>query len=221
MGDTFYRICRMLGRPAFAVSSRVVVIGSDLIPAAGPVLIVCTHSSPFDVPILIRHSPRILDFISSTELFANPLVAAFMGAMNAFPLDRSGPDARTALIAARRLQNGRAVAMFPEGRICRGRESVLEDGTVRTGFARLAAAGGAQVVPAVVLGAECYSRWTNWLPLRRTRYGVIFGSPLNPDPEIGETLVGEFRRLRGVLQGQMQRGGVNSSPFAADSRATE
>ncbi|HEX8914724.1 MAG TPA: hypothetical protein VF796_20400, partial [Humisphaera sp.] len=40
------------------------------------------------------------------------------------------------------------------------------------------------VVPCVVLGTGAYSRFACWLPLRRTRYGVNFGQPLEPRTDV-------------------------------------
>jgi 1-acyl-sn-glycerol-3-phosphate acyltransferase len=148
----------------------------------GAFILAATHLTPFDVPMLIRHTPRRLDFVSVVEVFRNPFVAWFYGNMNAFPLDRSKPDSPTVRIILDRLQRGRAVAMFPEGGIRTMETSVLSGGRMRPGVGRLAQLANVPVVPAVVLGASRFSRISAWLPHRATRYGVIYGEAIALDP---------------------------------------
>lgn len=185
MGDRFYKFMRIVGRPCFFVSSQPTVIGQNHIPRTGPFVLAATHQSPYDIPVLIRHTPRLLDFVSITEVFRNPFMACFYGGMNAFPLERSRPDAKTVRVILDRLKAGRAVTLFPEGRIPTADQSVLRTGKIRRGLGRIAILAGVPVVPCVVLGTDAYWQAANWLPLRRTRYGVIFGQPLPPsdDPD--------------------------------------
>lgn len=180
MSDRFYKFIRAIGTPCFAVSSRPVVIGIEHLPRTGAFLLAATHQSPYDVPLLIRHSPRPLDFVSITEVFAKPFVGWFYGHMNAFPLERSRADPKTVRIILDRLAAGRAVAMFPEGRIRSGEDSVLHTKHIRQGLGRLATMANVPVVPCVIVNSAAYTRPTSWLPLQRTRYGMIFGQPRTP-----------------------------------------
>ena len=207
MSDLFYRIVRSLGRPVFGVTSRPVVKGLDHVPARGAFILATTHQSPYDVALLIRHTPRLLDFVSITEVFRNPLVGWFYGSMNAFPLERSSPDAPTVRIILDRLSRGRGVAMFPEGRICRVEESAVVTGRIRPGLGRLAKIAGAPVVPCVILDSEAYSKPSNWLPIRKVRYGVVYGRPLPPREDVVElevAYVREIVRLHAILRSAMQ-----------------
>lgn len=208
MSDLFYTIIRLIGTPCFAVSSRSVVVGMEHLPTCGPFILAATHQSPYDVPLLIRHSPRPLDFVSVTEVFAKPFIGWFYGKMNAFPLERSRADPKTVRIILDRLATGRSVAMFPEGRIRTGNASVLHDGTIRPGLGRLAQLAKVPVVPCVITNSEAYSRITSWLPLRRTRYGIIFGKPLMPTEmpdELEVQLIETLRRLNDVLSIEMSQ----------------
>src|ERR1041384_2498243 len=117
MSDAFYRAVRMVGTTAFWASASPVVVGESHVPGSGACIIAATHQSPYDVPLLIRHTRRLLDFVSTVEVFRNPLVAWFYGSLNAFPLDRSRPDVATVRVILDRLRRGRVVAIFPEGAI--------------------------------------------------------------------------------------------------------
>ncbi|MEX2218591.1 MAG: lysophospholipid acyltransferase family protein [Phycisphaerales bacterium] len=202
MSDTFYRFMCVLGRPVFWVSSVPVVFGAEHIPRRGPCLVAANHTCPFDIPLLMRHTPRLLDFVSNTDVFRNPLVARFYGSLNAFPLDRSRPDAPTVRTILERLERGRAVCIFPEGRFRRGPASVLHGGRIVPGVGRLVELSGASVIPAVVVNAAAYSHPAAWLPLGRTVYGVCFGEAIAPraEPEdLERDLVDAMRALYAKL----------------------
>lgn len=202
MSDAFYRTVRLIGRSAFWVSSSPTVIGVENVPLSGPCLIAATHQSPYDVPLLIRHTPRLLDFVSIVEVFQNPLVAWFYGSLNAFPLDRSRADPKTVRIILDRLERSRAVAIFPEGGFRKGQESVVFSRRMRPGTGRIAHLAGAPVIPCVVTNSGIYSNPANWLPLRRTRYGVIYGAPIDPGlnpSEIERRLIVAFGNLHATL----------------------
>jgi 1-acyl-sn-glycerol-3-phosphate acyltransferase len=183
MPDAFYRVVRFIGRPAFSVSAAPTVLHARRLRIAGPVIIAPNHLSPYDVPCLIAHTERLLDFVSITEIFRNRLAAWFLGSMNAFPLDRSRVDSATTRTILDRLKRGRTITMFPEGRIRSAADSLLAGGSFKPSVARLARIAGVPIIPCVMLGTGIYSRSTAWLPLRRTRYAINFGEPLYVEPK--------------------------------------
>jgi 1-acyl-sn-glycerol-3-phosphate acyltransferase len=176
--DWFYRIIVFVGRFPFLVSSSPVILHAERTPRTGAFILASSHLSAYDVPVLMRSTPRVLDFVSTVEVFSRPALRWFYGHMGAFPLDRRRPDPRTVKIILDRLARGRVVAIFPEGMIRPEQESVIHGGVVRPGTARLARLAGVPIVPAVVWGASAYSSFTSWFPFRRTHYGVIYGEPI-------------------------------------------
>jgi 1-acyl-sn-glycerol-3-phosphate acyltransferase len=108
--------------------------------------------------------------------------------MGAFPLDRSRPDSPTVRIMLDRLKRGRVVAMFPEGAIRGPEESVLAGGKVNPRVGRLARMASVPLIPCVIVGTGAYRRPVNWLPLRRVRFGLNYGQPIEfaregPEPD--------------------------------------
>jgi 1-acyl-sn-glycerol-3-phosphate acyltransferase len=201
MSDAFYRFVRFIGSPVFDMTARRTIRGLEHVPRTGPFLLACTHQSYYDVPLLIRNTPRLLDFVSITEVFRNPFVAWFYGSLNAFPLERSRADPATVRTILSRLERGRVVAMFPEGRIRSGADSVVHTGQIKRGIGRIAALANVPIVPCVVENSGAYARLGSWLPLRRVRYGVSFGPPIPPgEPEqVEAALVEAFRTLHSGL----------------------
>lgn len=178
MSDTFYKLVVLFGRFPFWVSSRPTVLHAGRARRDGAYILASNHLSPFDVPALMRSTPRMLDFVSVVEIFQRPFVGWFFSHMNAFPLDRSRQDTKTVRIVLDRLQRGRVVAMFPEGRVRKEPESVINGAPFRPGVARIAQLANVPIVPVIVLGSGQYKRRSNWLPLRRVRYGIAFGHPI-------------------------------------------
>ena len=191
MSDRFYRLIRVVYGHPFDVSGRPTLLHRERSARPGPFLLAANHHSPFDAPLLIRHSVRLLDFVSITEVFERPITGWFYGHLNAFPLDRSKRDTATMRTILDRLANGRVVAMFPEGHLRpqKGPQkgdspllSVTQGGPIRPGIGRLAIRAGVPILPAVVLHSDRYRHPTSWLPLKRTRYGLWWGGVIHPPP---------------------------------------
>lgn len=213
MSDLFYNLVWTAGWPVFWLTSEPTVVGMHHTRRHGAYILAANHRSPFDIPLLMRHAHRQLDFVSITEVFAVPVVGWFYGSMNAFPLDRSRRDSPTVRIILDRLAKGRAVAMFPEGRIRRPGETLFDGAPIRSGVGRLAALAGVPVVPAVLRNSSDYLRWQNWLPINTIRYGIACGAPLwtrrdldasEAGKELETRLVSAMHGLNDQLQQAMQ-----------------
>ncbi|MBC7784563.1 MAG: 1-acyl-sn-glycerol-3-phosphate acyltransferase [Burkholderiales bacterium] len=206
MSDLFYRSLRFVGRHPFWLSSRPVVLNAQVTRRPGAYILASNHQSPYDIPLLMRHCHRLIDFVSIVEVFRNPFVGWLYGSMNAFPLDRSRPDSPTVRIVLDRLRRGRVVGMFPEGGFRNGNDSVLVSRRIRPGIGRVAKFAGVEIIPCVILNSSIYSRISSWLPFRRTRYGIHFGAPIAPtgEPEeIEERLIDAMVELHRVLSEQL------------------
>ena len=187
MSDLFYKAVRFFGSYPFLLSSRPLVINLEQTRRAGAFLLAPTHASLFDTLVLVRHSYRKIDFLSIVEVFRKPFLGWFCGLMNAFPLNRSRPDPATVRIIMDRLAGGRCVGIFPEGRLQRGAKSVVYTRQLNRGLGRIAKMASVPIVPCVVIGAEDYQHVHAWFPIRRTRYGIIFGEAIEPDEEDRKT----------------------------------
>lgn len=217
MSDFIYKWVVRICRPAFAVSSSPVVLHRERAAESGAYILAPTHSSAYDVPCLMKEVPRQLDFVSITELYRNPFVAAFFNSVNVFPLDRSRPDSPTVRIILERLRRGRAIVMFPEGRIPGEADSVLNGGGIKPGVARIAHIAGAAVIPCVLVDTGLYSRPTSWLPVRGTRFGVAFGRPLRARADLPEAqsrieLLAEIKRSYCELHAELLQAMGNAGP---------
>ncbi|CAN5433642.1 lysophospholipid acyltransferase family protein [soil metagenome] len=202
MSDLFYNTIWTICYPAFWTSSSPIVIGAEKTRRDGAFILASNHETPYDVPLLMRHCARPIDFVSITEVFRSPFIAWLYGSMNAFPLDRSRRDVHALRIIVDRLERGRVVGMFPEGRLRPGKDSLVHTKAIRPGIGRIARLASAPILPCIVINSAAYSRFTSWLPFRQTRYGIIFGDPIEPndDPDVTEkTLVEAMLKLHETL----------------------
>jgi 1-acyl-sn-glycerol-3-phosphate acyltransferase len=201
MSDAFYSTVWCLAYHVFWLSSRPIVIGREHTRRKGGFIIACTHQSPYEVPLLMRHAARRLDFLTTTEAFRRPLVRWLYKSMNAFPLDRSRRDPAAVRTALDRLRRGRVVALFPEGRLRRDADSVVHSRKLHRGVVRIARLAGVPIVPCVIVNSGAYSRAISWLPLRRVKYGIAFGPPIHAreDEDTMRQLIDSFVALHAEI----------------------
>jgi 1-acyl-sn-glycerol-3-phosphate acyltransferase len=117
--------------------------------------------------------------MTTAEFYANPFAAAWLRAVNTFPVDRSRPDRRALRLGVERLRAGRIVGMFPEGGIRAGASSILEGAAPKSGATALARLADAPIIPCVVLGTDRLYAKRSWRPgPPRTPVWVTIGEPI-------------------------------------------
>jgi 1-acyl-sn-glycerol-3-phosphate acyltransferase len=168
-----------------------------LVPVEGPVLLAANHVGFLDGLVLVGSAPRPVHVLASPSLFRPPW-AGVLRASGQIAYDADRPD-RVALHAAVDvLQDGGAVAAFPEAH--RGAGDVAH---VRHGTAYLAHLSGAPVVPVAVLGTRPPGGGPDALPRWRSRLDVVFGEPVDirasGDPRRRAVVARTGERLRQVL----------------------
>lgn len=147
------------------------------IPRSGPVIVAANHSSNLDVPVLgsslMPKLGRRLQWLGKRELFDWPVIGWIARNGGVHAVDRGAADVEAFRIAARILEEGHALFVFPEG--TRSRDGTLGEG--RDGVAVLALRTGAPIVPVGVSGS--YERWPRGQKLPRPggRVTVRIGSP--------------------------------------------
>ena len=202
MSDAFYTLVWHVCAPAFISSGRPTVLGIEHTRRTGAFILAANHQSAYDVPLLMLHVRRHIDFVSIVEVFQKPLVGWFYGSLNAFPLDRGRPDAKTVRVILDRLERGRVVGMFPEGRFRVRGDSMVHTGKIKTGIGRIVQLAQVPIIPCAIVGSPAYKRPRSWLPLRSTRYGLAFGEPIFPqlDPTALEAeLITAIQKLHSTL----------------------
>jgi len=180
MSGVFYKTVRSVGRRVFFHASAPRILHIERAGRAGGYILAANHSSPYDAPLIIASTPRVIHWLSIVEIFRNPLIGCFLRWFGAEPLDRSKTDTRTVRKIVRHLREGRVVGIFPEGGLRQAEESVLRGGSLHDGVCKLAQLAHVPVLPCVVVGSEKFADWKCWLPGAGTRWAVVFGEAIFP-----------------------------------------
>ena len=162
---TFYDVAKVLVTGIARTLFRFRVVGAEKVPKTGPLIVAANHISNFDPPLLGIALPRPVAYMAKKELFAMPVVKQLIPRLNAFPVDRQAGGTAALRAALRMLKEGRCVGIFPEG----GR-NVTGTNEEKAGAAFLAAASGAPVVPAAIVGTRKLRPFG--------RVSVVFGDPI-------------------------------------------
>lgn len=156
-----YRIGRVILRAVFAFLYRYEARGVENIPPHGPVILASNHKSVLDPIALGIAVPRELHFMAKTELFAIPLFGSLIRKLGAFPVKRGGVSKEAIRTAIQLLEEGRVMAIFPQG-------TRNEDiGVGKRGAVTMALRADAKIVPVAIIG--------NYRPFRKmiAVYGAL------------------------------------------------
>ncbi len=153
------------------------VQGAENIPSKGAFILASNHLSFFDPPILgavcYRYKKRTLNFFAKEELFYNKIFSWYIRRLKAFPIKRRFGDIGAIKESIRRIKEGGAIAIFPEG----GRSV---EGNIKEGFrgiALLATKAKIPVVPVFMKGAD-FILGSKSKPINFCKVHVRFGTPI-------------------------------------------
>lgn len=175
-----YRLGRVLFRLFFAVCYRWEVVGKEHIPDRGPVVICPNHIHNLDPPLVGSAIDRKVHFMAKEELFRIPILAPIIRRLGAFPVRRGASDRKAFKRAVEILQEGKVLAIFPEG--TRSRNGRL--GKAHPGAALIALKGNADVVPAAIIGPYRFFG----------KVRIVFGPPFRLDCPPGSKINSELLR---------------------------
>lgn len=151
------RFAIVLIKPVLLLLTRPQWSGEDNVPEGGVILAAnhISHADPLTFCDWILYGlKRKPHFLAKSTLFKRrSLVGAVMRGAGQIPVHRGSADASLALRdAVRALEEGKVVAIYPEGTVSRDPEKWPM--VARTGVARLALLSGAPVVPVAQWGAQ-------------------------------------------------------------------
>jgi 1-acyl-sn-glycerol-3-phosphate acyltransferase len=183
-----------LARAYFGLELR----GTENIPAVGAVIIAPNHQTFADPPLITIPIRRPVYYMAWNRLFAIPLFGWFIRRLRAFPVEVDTGDPRAAREAARLLEAGEAVMIFPEGE--RSGDGAV--GRFKRGAFRLAVSLDAPVLPVTIAGA--HESWPPGRLLPRPGRVTITYHPLlraGPGGEPREAARQLADRVRTVIAG--------------------
>jgi len=190
---------RLVIRPVLRLSLRITVRmpdelrGDSRLP--GPVVLVANHGSHLDAPLILGWLPagrrRVAVGAAADYFFSSRLRAVLTGLLfNTFPVPRPGRGGRVTTDAARLIDDGWSVLIFPEG--TRSPDGSI--GVFRFGAAALCVRRDLSCVPIGLHGThDAMPRGRRWPRRGRPPVLVRFGAPLRPVP--GESVAAFNQRV--------------------------
>ncbi len=155
--------------------TRYRVNGQENIPREGPLLVVSNHIATADPPVLGISINRKMIFMAKDSLFNAKWKAYFIRSFGAFPVRRERLDTQVLRYVDRVLEQGLALAMFPEG----GRSADYRLMPARPGSAIIATRRNIPILPVGITGTERVRglRWLLRRPLIEVNIGPSFRLP--------------------------------------------
>lgn len=194
-----WRIGRFLTWEFATLYLRIRVVGAHHVPRRGGVILVSSHQSYLDPPLVAMIPPRESSFMARDSLFRNRRFAWLIRSLNAFPVKRDEADITAIKEALRRLKRGGSLVVFPEG-------TRTEDGRIgglKPGFGAIARKARVPLVPVLVDGL--FQAWPRDAKFPRPGSVIIeFGEPVFPADDANQTPESLIRTVRDRLV-EMQR----------------
>ena len=124
------------------------VIGAENVPDEGNIILAANHKSALDpifVSVAIKN--REVSTIAKKELFNNKLLGSILTKLNVIPIDRDNPGISTIKTILKKIKEGYAIGIFPEGTRVKGDRF----GYAKAGLALFAIKGKAHVIPISII----------------------------------------------------------------------
>ena len=194
--NVFYACGQVFCRIGSTLLFDLKVKGVQNVPRKGGVLIVANHQSYLDPMLVGVRLPRATSFLAKSELFNNRFTRWILSKLCAFSVRQGEGDIGAVREAIRRLKEGRALVIFPEG----SRTQTGELDAVQPGVGLIARKAGVPVVPCIIEGS--FAAW----PRRRKIFKpgpvhVRFGEPMR----LGHLKSGQIVKELDATFGRMLR----------------
>ena len=169
----FYDVAKLILWLVLRLRFGLEVTGQEHVPKTGAFVVASNHVSFLDPPVVGVACPRRLRFMARSDLFQRSLLGCFLRGVRVMPLRRGEADIGAVREACARLQEGEAVAIFPEGT----RQLSGKLGRAKRGVGFLAEMAKVPIIPTFVQGTF-QALPPDARALRRAKIRVAFGPPI-------------------------------------------
>ncbi|MFH1593432.1 MAG: lysophospholipid acyltransferase family protein [Candidatus Omnitrophota bacterium] len=146
-----YTLSRIIFTIILKVLTRLEIYGIENIPMSGPFILASNHASNADPAVLGVLSPKThIIFMAKRELFDIPVFGAWFRAMDCVPIERYSARFGPLKKSVRKLQEGKALGIFPEG--TRSTDGKFKKAQPGIGF--IAHMSGAPIIPVYISGTD-------------------------------------------------------------------
>ena len=180
--NLWFRLIRAFAAALLKLTCGMTYAGRENIPAGGGgLMIVSNHISFLDPPMVSCAITREIHFLARKTLFKKNGFGWLIGSLNSIPIDQDRPDMNGLRIIIKRLKEGHAVLVFPEG--ARSLDGTIQPGSSGAGL--VAVKAGMPILPVRLFGSfEALPRLPEWQGKAKFRchpLRVVIGKPFTPD----------------------------------------
>lgn len=204
-------LVNVVGRLCF----RFRVVGQDLVPNQGGVLVAANHASYLDIPFLGGGLRRRAAFLGRQDLFPIRGIHCLCRRLGWIPIRQSRLDREGFHKAINLIKSGKVVVIYPEG--SRTLDGKLWPG--KPGIGIIVAETGCPVVPTYISGTfevlPVGARWPRFHQIK-----VVFGSPIDFTSDARRFSGREFHRhVSRTVMARIAELGQPSNPGKASEPA--
>ncbi len=127
---------------------KINITGKQYLDIEGGYVLTANHRSNWDVFVLYAMLDKELNFMAKAELFKNKLLAWVLKKFGAFPVKRNTNDLKAVKQALQILNDGKILAIFPEGTRC----AELDVDNAKAGAVLFASRCQKPIIPVAVTG---------------------------------------------------------------------
>jgi 1-acyl-sn-glycerol-3-phosphate acyltransferase len=198
----FYKCCWLGALAVLKTCYGLRRLHLDRVPARGPLIIVANHQSHFDPPVVsMCLTRRATHFLARDSLFHFKPFAWLIRNLNSIPVKRGQTDTTAIKEGAKRIHDGAALLIFPEG--TRSREGEL--GAFKRGVLLFLRKAQCPVLPVGLDGCQdAFPRHRTFPKLRGVRIAVAVGEPIAYDNLMAHGPDAALERLHDELQSLQQ-----------------
>ena len=187
--EPWYRAAELALVPPFQLWFNWRLEGLEKVPVEGPAIIAGNHLSyldPFAHGIFVVRAGRRPRFLAKRELFDAPFVGTVLRGAHQISVRRGTGDRSPIDDAARAVERGEVVVIYPEGTTTTTNED-FSPGRGRTGAVRLSVATGIPILPIATWGGQFVWRKSGRQSLAFGRpIWVAAGEPFDPSERLGD-----------------------------------
>ncbi len=144
----FYRILRGPLTSIFKMVYRPTVIGKELIPESGRIILAGNHTNYFDCLLVGGVTKRCVHYLAKDELIKGPLGFAFK-ALGIIPVNRRTKDKNALEAAIKTLKEEKLIGIFPEGTINRTDDIIMP---FKYGAVKMSQEAESDIIPFAITG---------------------------------------------------------------------
>jgi 1-acyl-sn-glycerol-3-phosphate acyltransferase len=205
-GYAWYEAAYWITMATLTLGFSIRYTGRRNVPKTGPALLIANHQSFLDPLAVGLASSRHLSFLARKTLFNNRFFGNLLRSLNTVPVDQQGVAKEGMRAIIEKLQEGRAVLVFPEGeRTWKGDIQAF-----KPGIQLLIKRTHCPIVPVGIAGAfDALPRTRNkplfsplFMPATKGALGVAIGKPLDskryatmPREQMLEELQDELKKV--------------------------